>query len=141
MLQKYGIESELLTELEGIAREASKNAYTPYSQFSVGAAILTGSGKIFSGCNVENASYGMTTCAERIAIFKAVSEGEQQVKAVVTYTPTVDPLPPCGACRQVINEFGPECVVVCLCDSEDKRMVVLLKDILPGAVNIEHVKK
>ena len=86
------------------ARAAAKHAYVPYSRFAVGAAILTAEGKIVRGCNVENASYGLTNCAERTAIFTAKADGMQEVVAVCIYTPTAVPTPPCGACRQVILE-------------------------------------
>ena len=87
------------------AKEASINSYSPFSRFAVGAAVLTSSGKIFQGCNVENSSFGLTNCAERTAIFKAVSEGEKEVCAVAIYSPNADSCYPCGACRQVLYEF------------------------------------
>lgn len=88
------------------AKQATKNAYAPYSQFKVGAALLTKSGKVYTGCNVENSSYGLSNCAERTAIFKAVSEGEKKFKEMVVYTDTDKLFTPCGACRQVISEFS-----------------------------------
>jgi cytidine deaminase len=95
------------------ARAAEDRAYAPYSQFKVGAAVLTSSGRIFSGCNIENGSYGLTVCAERVAVFKAVLGGERKVKAVLVYAGTVKLTPPCGACLQVISEFSenPEIVL------------------------------
>src|SRR5271169_5350356 len=94
------------TDLIAAARQAASHAYCPYSRFHVGAAILTGRGGIFAGCNVENASYGLTICAERNAIFQAVArQGATKIRAVLVYTPTKKPTAPCGACRQVINEF------------------------------------
>jgi cytidine deaminase len=95
------------------ARTAMKRAYAPYSNFRVGAAILTKTGKVFSGCNVENASYGMTNCAERTAIFAAVAElgPKLEVTAVAVVNDHGVPCSPCGACRQVIYEFGPDAVV------------------------------
>lgn len=87
------------------AKEASANSYSPFSRFAVGAAVLTSSGKIYQGCNVENSSFGMTICAERCAIFKAVSEGEREITAVAIYSPNADSCYPCGACRQVMFEF------------------------------------
>jgi cytidine deaminase len=95
------------------ARSAMKKAYAPYSKFRVGSAILTKAGKIFSGCNVENASYGMTNCAERTAIFAAVAElgPKLEVTAVAVVNDHGVPCSPCGACRQVIYEFGPEAVI------------------------------
>ena len=93
------------TELMDYAIKASEKSYSPYSKFSVGAAVLMNSGKIYMGCNVENASYGMTICAERNAIFKAVSEGERGIVAIAIYSPQKGDCYPCGACRQVISEF------------------------------------
>ena len=90
------------------AKEASKNSYSPFSRFAVGACVLTKSGKLYMGCNVENSSFGMTICAERCAIFKAVSEGEREISAVAIYSPNADDCNPCGACRQVMYEFQDE---------------------------------
>ena len=87
------------------AKEASKNSYSPFSRFAVGAAVMTTNGKIYQGCNVENSSFGLTNCAERTAIFKAVSEGEREILAVAIYSPNSDSCYPCGACRQVLYEF------------------------------------
>jgi len=95
------------------ARSAMKNAYAPYSRFRVGAAILTTTGKVFSGCNVENASYGMTNCAERTAIFSAVAQlgPKLEIRAVAVVNDHGVRCSPCGACRQVIYEFGPDATV------------------------------
>jgi cytidine deaminase len=95
------------------ARSAMKNAYAPYSRFRVGAALLTTSGKVFSGCNVENASYGMTNCAERTAIFSAVAQlgPKWEIRAIAVVNDHGVPCSPCGACRQVIYEFGPDAMV------------------------------
>jgi cytidine deaminase len=101
------------------ARKASKNAYAPYSHFPVGAAVLTDGGEIFTGANVENASYGLTICAERNAIFQAVATGVRRIRAVAIYTPTPAATPPCGACRQVIREFGPDADVYSVCDGPE----------------------
>lgn len=99
-------------EMRVAAEEAMKNAYCRYSRFRVGAAVLSDAGEIFAGCNVENASYGLTMCAERNAIFQAVAEGaitkERKLKAVVIVTAATKLTPPCGACRQVIYEFCEE---------------------------------
>ena len=96
-----------------MARAAMKKAYAPYSKFRVGAALLTNTGKVFTGCNVENASYGMTNCAERTAIFSAVAQlgPKLEVTAVAVVNDHGVPCSPCGACRQVIYEFGPDAVV------------------------------
>ncbi|HWM23750.1 MAG TPA: cytidine deaminase [Chthoniobacterales bacterium] len=95
------------------ALAALANAYCPYSKFPVGAAVLTENGEIFGGCNVENASYGLTICAERNAIFHAISNGHRNLIAIAVVTPSPQPMPPCGACRQVIHEFNPEADVLC----------------------------
>jgi cytidine deaminase len=114
------------------ARRAARAAYAPYSKFRVGAAILAGSGKVFTGGNVENASYGLTCCAERTAIFQAVAAGEREIVAVAVHTPTTSPTPPCGACRQVINEFGPRAAILCTCSAR-ARIETTLDRLLPSA--------
>ncbi len=93
-------------ELISIAKDVMKNAYVPYSNFKVGAALLTKSGKIYTGVNIENSSFGLTNCAERTAIFKAISEGEREFETLVVVADTEEPVSPCGACRQVMSEFG-----------------------------------
>jgi cytidine deaminase len=118
--------------LVAAARRAAQVAYAPYSKFRVGAAVLAGSGKIFTGANVENASYGLSNCAERTAVFTAVAAGERKIVAVAVYTPTRKPTLPCGACRQVIHEFGPKAVIVCACRSHE-RLETALDRLLPGA--------
>lgn len=99
-------EGKKISELIELAKRARENAYAPYSKFKVGAVLVTKSGKIFTGVNVENASYGLTNCAERTAIFKAVSEGEKEFDTIVIIADTDKPVSPCGACRQVMAEFG-----------------------------------
>jgi cytidine deaminase len=121
-----------LKKLKAAAKVAAGRAYAPYSKFRVGAAVLTDSGKIFTGCNVENASYGLCNCAERTAIFSAVAAGERKLKCVVVYTPTKDATAPCGACRQVIFEFGPTVRVVSHCDSRDQ-IDGSIRSLLPAA--------
>ena len=108
------------------ARDAFKNAHAPYSNFRVGSAILTESGKLYSGCNVENASYGLTSCAERNAIFAAVAaEGSaMRITAVAVATERDVPCAPCGACRQVIYEFGPDAVVLFRGQSGTEEMAI-----------------
>lgn len=128
----HPLPASILRELETAARTSAQNAYAPYSKFRVGAAILTASGKIFHGCNVENASYGLSNCAERTAIFTAAAAGERELSAVVVYTPTPTPSSPCGACRQVINEFGPQAIVISLCDGPG-RIETTLDRLLPDA--------
>jgi cytidine deaminase len=94
------------------ARKAREHAHAPYSNFRVGAAVRAKSGRIFTGCNVENATYGLTLCAERVAIFKAISEGERGFDAVAVVTDTDSLTPPCGACRQILWEFCGDAEVV-----------------------------
>lgn len=106
--------SERQGELLDLARKAQQNAYAPYSRFQVGAAVLLENGEIFTGCNVENASYGLTNCAERSAIFAAVSKlggANVKIRAIAVVNDHDAPCSPCGACRQVIAEFGPEAIL------------------------------
>ncbi len=126
------ISPTLTARLERLARKAAKKSYSPYSRFAVGAVVLASSGKTYGGANVENASFGLCNCAERTAIFTAAAAGERKIKCVVVYTPTNSVTPPCGACRQVINEFGPQARVISICDSDD-RIDTNLEALLPGA--------
>jgi len=121
-----------IAHLERLARRAATASHSPYSRFPVGAAVLAGSGKTYAGCNVENASFGLCNCAERTAIFTAVAAGERKLRCVVVYTPTPRPTAPCGACRQVINEFGPQARVISICDSA-QRIETTLDALLPAA--------
>lgn len=132
------ISAALTARLERLARRAAADSYSPYSRFAVGAAVLASSGKIYSGANVENASYGLCNCAERSAVFTAASAGERKITCVVVYTPTPSVTPPCGACRQVINEFGPRASVISICDSKD-RIETTLDALLPGAFGPENL--
>lgn len=102
------LHAEQIEKLHTMAREVSERAYAPYSKFHVGAAVLDERGQFFQGCNVENASYGLTICAERFAVGRAVAEGASMIEAVGIYTPTESLTYPCGACRQVLHEFGPK---------------------------------
>lgn len=120
-------------QLFEVAQEAMKNAYAPYSHYTVGAAIICDDGQIYSGVNIENASYGLTNCAERTAIFKAISEGHQHVSRIVIINGTKELSKPCGACRQVMSEFmGPEDIVyLANCQNDFKEFT--FKEILPLA--------
>jgi cytidine deaminase len=127
------LSATMLDALKERARSAAQRAYAPYSRFAVGAAVLTDGGEIYSAGNVENASYGLSMCAERNAILQAVAGGARTLSALVVYTATAAPTPPCGACRQVLAEFGPEALVICCtgADALDRRY--LLAELLPGA--------
>jgi cytidine deaminase len=117
-------------KLIAAAKAAQRNAHAPYSKFRVGAALLTKSGKVYTGVNVENASYGLTNCAERVAVGKAVSEGHRQFRALAVVAPSAA-LSPCGACRQVLAEFG-DCVVICADSRNTNRArIYLLSELLP----------
>lgn len=106
-MEKKQVSEEELLHLFEEAYKASKSSYSPYSKFPVGAAVLTNDGRVFTGCNVENRSYGLTNCAERTAVFSAVAEGAKRIFAVAIAAPKADyPVGPCGACRQVLSEFG-----------------------------------
>jgi cytidine deaminase len=120
-----------MEELVERAKAVLNNAYAPYSKFKVAAAVRTKSGRVYTGVNIENASYGLTICAERVAVFKAVSEGDRDIEAVAVYTDTEEPTPPCGACRQVIAEFNPDALIVMA--SRKKTVVVRLSELLPHA--------
>jgi cytidine deaminase len=116
------------------ARQARAQAYAPYSGFTVGAALLTEEGDVVTGCNVENASYGLSNCAERTALFKAVSEGRRRFAAVAVVGTRDDaPCAPCGACRQVLYEFGPDMLFVTPTDGDGGYSVTPMRELLPGA--------
>ena len=117
-------------QLIAAAKQARENAHAPFSNFRVGAAVHATSGRIFGGCNVENATYGLTICAERVAIFKAISEGERGFDAVAVVTDTETLTPPCGACRQIIWEFC-GAVPVVLSNLEGRVEVLRMRDLFP----------
>ena len=125
--------------LVALAKDAMKHAYAPYSKFQVGAALLAKEGRVFTGCNVENASYGATNCAERTAIFKAVSEGCREFDAIAVVASSGEQIPPCGICRQVLAEFMPEGKVIL--DSDEKGMVTyLVRELLPSGFGAKDIK-
>lgn len=123
-------------QLMNLAKEASKQSYSPFSRFAVGAAVLCPEGKIYTGCNVENSSFGMTICAERCAIFKAVSEGEREILAVAIYSPNSDDCNPCGACRQVMYEFQGDSEVEIITESLGQLNIRKLGEYLPYGFKI-----
>lgn len=123
--------SELYGDLIQTALEARRRAYAPYSHYAVGAALQTASGQVFAGCNVENAAYPTSMCAERVAIYKAVSEGEKQFTAIAVATENGGT--PCGSCRQVLAEFGLDTIVVIVDGEGSVRQQTTVRDLLPGA--------
>lgn len=118
-----------MEELIKRAKEARGQSYSPYSRFKVGAALKTRSGKVYTGTNVENASYGLTVCAERVAVYKAVSEGEREFETLAVFTEAGELTPPCGACRQVLWEFSKNLVVVLANSTGEK--ILKLSDLFP----------
>lgn len=120
-----------MDELVVAAAAARDRAYAPYSRFAVGAAVRGASGRVYGGCNIENASYGLTMCAERVAVFAAVAAGEQRLDALAVVADTPQPASPCGACRQVMAEFGIN--LVTMCNTKGDRLTVTLAELLPYA--------
>jgi cytidine deaminase len=127
------------TRLLRAASAASTKAYAPFSKLKVGAAVLTVKDRIFSGCNIENSSYGLTICAERVAIFKAMSEGCHNIRAVLVYADTAKLTPPCGACLQVISEFSENPEIV-LSNGRSTR-TYRLQDLLPLGFRLQQQPK
>lgn len=119
-------------ELVDKAKEARANAYAPYSKFLVGSALITENGKIFTGCNIENVSLGLSICAERVAIFKAVAEGIKDIRAIAVIGDTEEPCAPCGACRQVMMEFAPDMKVV-MANLHNKIKIKKARELLPDS--------
>ena len=127
------MDNEEILMLVDMAIDASKHSHSPFSHFKVGAALLTNDGKIYTGCNIENASYGLTICAERTAIFKAMSEGEREFSAITIFADTKENLiSPCGACRQIISEFCPNAQVI-LCNRDRDYKIMTPSELLPFA--------
>lgn len=135
------IPTATLEELKRRAREVSVHAHAPYSGFRVGAAVLASNGEIHAGANVENASFGLTLCAERNAISQAVSRGVRRIDALVVYTPTPAASTPCGACRQVLHEFGPDALIVCCTDDDTAERRYTLHELLPGAFGADQLAR
>lgn len=118
------------------AIEASKNAYCPYSKFPVGACLLTVNNKIYTGCNFENSSFGLTICAERNAIGSAIVDGEKEIKAIAIYSPNMENCYPCGACRQVLNEFKSQNGIDIITLSNNEISVCDISELLPNGFNL-----
>ncbi|OOE13653.1 cytidine deaminase [Fictibacillus arsenicus] len=119
------------------AKKAREKAYVPYSKFQVGAALLSSEGKVYHGANIENAAYSLTCCAERTALFKAYTEGDTKFTAIAVVADTKRPVPPCGACRQVISELCPPDMPVYLTNLHGDVQEIAVKDLLPGAFSPE----
>lgn len=118
------------------AIKASENSYSPYSKFAVGACVLASSGKTYSGCNFENSSFGLTICAERNAVGSAIVAGEKKLKAVAIYSPNAEYCFPCGACRQVLNEFKDSDGLDVVLSGKDGIKVYKLEQLLPEGFNL-----
>ncbi|MCB0743059.1 MAG: cytidine deaminase [Ignavibacteriae bacterium] len=129
------------SELIQIANKAKTRAYSPYSKFRVGAALITEQGDIYTGVNVENSSYGLTNCAERTAVFKAVSEGESKFKSIVITSDAEDFITPCGACRQVLMEICGKDLEVVMTNRDNEIRILKLEELLPFSFNKEYLDK
>ena len=127
------IPAAVIDDLKRRARDAARHAYAPYSSFPVGAAVLADDGNVYASANVENASYGLAMCAERNAIFQAIARGARRIRAVAVYTPTATVTTPCGACRQVMAEFGSDVLVVCSGNGAGVEQRYSIGDLLPYA--------
>ena len=125
-------------ELIASAKAAREQAYAPYSNFKVGAALLGKSGRVYTGCNVENAAYGPSMCAERTAIFKAVSEGEREFEAIAVVTE--NGVSPCGTCRQVMMEFAPD-MTVFISNTRGNTRITTVRDLLPDGFTPNHLPR
>jgi cytidine deaminase len=137
----HKVEYKDYDKLIELAKEAREKAYVPYSHFKVGACVLTDDGKTYQGCNIENASYGLTNCAERTALFSAYANGDRKLKAIAVVADTEGPVSPCGACRQVMLELGGEDMIVILSNMKGDYAVVTVKDLLPGAFTSKDLEK
>ncbi len=125
------LQSEGVDRLIAAARSARERAVVPYSNFPVGAAVLCADGRVFEGCNIENASYGLTMCAERVALFSAVAAGCRQIEVIALVGPGAEPLSPCGACRQVMLELAPDAEVIMAGDDTHRSRSV--RELMPEA--------
>ena len=126
-------------ELIDAATAVREHSYAPFSNFRVGAALETDDGAVIAGCNVESASYGLTVCAERVAIWKAISQGKRKIKHIAVVADTEELTPPCGVCRQIIWEFGGDIPVI-LANLKGKTEVVQMRDLLPRAFDTKFLK-
>lgn len=123
------------------AKKAQKNAYVPYSEFPLGAAVLTEDGSIYTGANIENASFSLTNCAERSAIFTAISQGKKKIEALLIVSSTKKPVSPCGACRQVIQEFADGEIEIIMMTTEAEELIMTNNELLPGHFKDDDMEK
>lgn len=133
------ISAEMKKQLVEAATQARQWAYAPYSHYAVGAAVLTSSGKVYDGINIENSAYPVTICAERVAMFKAISEGEHEFEAIAVVTANAGS--PCGSCRQVMREFGRNIHVILADDQGNVRAEMSVDELLPDSFGPEHLPK
>ncbi|MEK6554268.1 MAG: cytidine deaminase [Bdellovibrionota bacterium] len=140
MTKKNNLSADLEKKMFESAMIVQKNSYSPYSQYKVAASVLFNSGKIFAGINVENASYGATNCAERSAIFAAVSAGERKIDAVLVLTNEKVPWAPCGLCRQVIAEFANPNAIILLANQKGIQKKLLFSDVFPNSFDKKDLK-
>jgi len=131
------MEPHILRELREAALAVQKKAYAPFSNLKVGAALLTKNGKIYTGCNIENSSFGLTICAERVALFKAISEGEREFTLLYILSNSEEPIPPCGACLQVFFEFAPSLRIISS-GKKGSQKTFSIKELLPEGFSLEN---
>ncbi|ADQ15092.1 cytidine deaminase [Halanaerobium hydrogeniformans] len=136
------MDKKIKRELLKSALKAQENAYVPYSNFPLGAAVLMDDGSIYNGANIENASFSLTNCAERSAIFSAISDGKEKIKALLLVSNTQKTITPCGACRQVINEFADgEIEIIMVTEKGGKEKIMSNLELLPGAFSEKSMEK
>jgi cytidine deaminase len=128
--------TDAIDALVEAAAGARERAYAPYSRFRVGAAVRASDGRVFTGCNVENASYGLSVCAERVAVFDAIAHGAREIDSIAVCTDAAQPAPPCGACRQVIAEFARDATIV-LANAAGTRVATRLSELLPNPFRLD----
>ncbi len=133
------MEEKRILEIIKLAQQAKEHAYAPYSGFRVGACIAAKNGRLYTGCNIENASYGATVCAERTAVFKAISEGENEFEAIALASDATRFILPCGICRQVLSEFSLNILVISSANSNEYK-IFSLEELLPGAFSGEDLE-
>ncbi|MGI6588815.1 MAG: cytidine deaminase [Peptococcia bacterium] len=140
MVKNKNIDFESINELIEAAKQVRGNAYAPYSRFQVGAALLGSDGQIYTGCNVENVSYGLSICAERVAVFKAVSEGITSFQTLVLVADQEEPISPCGACRQILAEFSLE-MPVFMVNLKGKIVQTSIAKLLPDSFVLKNLQE